>query len=399
MTLVKMKREKKSCRASSRSRTAGVDPVEKGTNVSVTFRELNIQDSFDIVKTLAEGCFARIILVKRGKEKLVLKAIHCELSSAEDFNREMNINYFLSPHQNIVTSFNVSFLWNNCFVYVQEHAPCGDLSKYVKKGGLPESQVKLVIQQLASAVEFMHSVRLVHRDLKLENILVFKPNLSCIKLCDFGYTRMEGTLVTKTNQTWMQFAPPEICQVVHLERYYCNSSSDVWQVGVILCVCLTGLSPWQCADITDPAYRQYVDWHRRKSLRMPERFKPFSPRLIRLLKRLLEPKSTKRSSITEVTKYLKDDWIRKGWSASTASSVSSSNSHGALASERRESTSTNAYQGQKIKLPEESRGSVRSRTGVNLKKFGLEASVDKRLITDRVVDWITSSSSSGSGSV
>jgi serine/threonine protein kinase len=68
---------------------------------------------------------------------------------------------------------------------------------------------------LGTALDFIHSLHLVHRDIKLENVLVFRSNLSQIKLCDFGYTRAEGALVTKTNQTWIPFSPPEICQIVH----------------------------------------------------------------------------------------------------------------------------------------------------------------------------------------
>lgn len=49
-----------------------------------------------------------------------------------------------------------------------------------------------VARQLSSALEFLHSKQLVHRDIKLENILVFAPDLSTIKLCDFGETRKEG---------------------------------------------------------------------------------------------------------------------------------------------------------------------------------------------------------------
>ncbi|CAG7674144.1 unnamed protein product [Allacma fusca] len=373
--------------------TGNTTMVQNGGNLSITYRELNVEENFDIVKTLAEGCFAKLILVKKNLDKMVLKAVHCELTSGENFTREMNYNYFLSPHQNIVTSFNVSFFWNNCYVYVQEYAPYGDLSRFVKKGGLPESQVKLIAKQLCSAIEFIHSVHLVHRDLKLENVLVFKPNFSLVKLCDFGYTRLEGTLVTKTNQTWIPFAPPEICQVVHLERYYCHSSSDVWQVGIILCVCLTGTSPWHCADIPDPIYRQYTDWHRRKSLRMPEKFKPFTPRLTRLLKRLLEPKPSKRSSICEVSKYLKDDWIRRG-----LTTAGSNNSRILL--ERRESTSTAARHSHKLsKQGTDSRASSKTRGGKFSQIYGLEMDVDKKLLSERVVDWIASSSSSSSGSV
>jgi hypothetical protein len=50
---------------------------------------------------------------------------------------------------------------------------------------------------------------------------------------------------------------------------------------------------------------------RRKSLKIPEAFKPFNPRFVRLLKRLLGPKPCQRSEVREDFKYMKDDWFRR----------------------------------------------------------------------------------------
>jgi serine/threonine-protein kinase SBK len=312
--------------SSSSSLLGGTSYSSSGPNGSSSLREMRMEEEFSIIKVLAEGTYSKVYLAKRfnssSSERLVLKAVHSELTSSEEFQRELHLTYFLSPHPNILTCFNVSFMWDNSFVFVQEHAPFGPLSRFINKskgasgGGLPEAQVKLMANQVVSALEFMHQVHLVHRDVTPDNVLVFKSNLSLVKLCDFGCTRQQGSLVVRADSSQnLSFAPPEICELLPQERYHCYTSSDVWQVGILILHCLTGGAQpvlWNSADIiTDAGFRHYESWLRRKSLKIPEALKPFSPRFVRLLKRLLEPKPCQRSEVREVFKYMKDDWFRR----------------------------------------------------------------------------------------
>jgi serine/threonine-protein kinase SBK len=50
---------------------------------------------------------------------------------------------------------------------------------------------------------------LVHRDVKLDNILVFRSNFSKVKLCDFGESRRCQSTVLRRNE-WLPYAPPEV---------------------------------------------------------------------------------------------------------------------------------------------------------------------------------------------
>lgn len=332
----------------------------------ISYRDLSdIQDEFKIVKILHDGSFSKILLAKQddsedsnssssaggkgsGSSKyLVLKAIPSSGLLTDDFKRELSYNYFLSPHPNIVTSFNISFNWASCFnVFVQEHAPFGDLSRYINinsNGGsnnynrkcLPECQVKLIASQLASALEFMHSFKLVHQDIRPENVLIFKSNMTRVKLCDFGSTRKEGTLLTKghlisSSAASTSLLAPELSYLLPQERFECHRSSDVWQMGILLCICLTGKYPWDVAEFSDPNFRQYTSWLKRKSLRIPDSFKRFTPRLVRLLKRLLEPKQHLRSEMREVYKYLKDDWIKQNCNRMIGNTNGNMNSNGSF---------------------------------------------------------------------
>ena len=198
----------------------------------------------------------------------------------------------------------------------------------------------------------------------MDNILVVAPSLSSIKLGDFGSTRSVGSLVKKTELIQSCFQPPEVCQILPQEKYYMYTSLDVWQIGILLVQCLTGCDPWQEADITDPYFCEYCDWHKKKTIRIPELFKGFSPRLIRLMKRLLEPKSTKRCEIKEVSKYLEDKWIHRE-SGLGSSRTSLQKSESSVSRMSRKSSSRSIRQ-------QRNSGPLKSSSSVRIAKFNTD---------------------------
>lgn len=94
----------------------------------------------------------------------------------------------------------------------------GDLTSNVSDTGIGELHTKRVAKQLSAALEHLHTRDLVHRDVKLDNILVFKSDFSRIKLCDFGETRRTGSVVLRRNE-WLPYAPPEVLQVPNDGNY------------------------------------------------------------------------------------------------------------------------------------------------------------------------------------
>lgn len=273
---------------------------------------MNMNDEYDIEKTIAEGCFAKILLAhhRPTNSTVVLKAIHTELMTIKEFIKEFHYNYQLSHHPNILSCYQVKFQTNEYYVYAQEHAPFGDLAGNVAANGLPETCCKRIAEQLSSALGFMHLKNLVHRDIKLENVLVFTPDFSRIKLCDFGATTREGVLVNKTNNTWLSFLPPEVLEVVKNERFICKSSSDSWQFGILLYVCLTGSTPWTSADwVRDNKYSAFMKYQKRETTKIPENFRKFTPRLLRAFRRIFDNNEDERAKVSDIMKYMKNKWL------------------------------------------------------------------------------------------
>ncbi len=123
--------------------------------------------------------------------------------------------------------------------------PGDELYNYLcRKGALPVETVQKIFTQLVGAVAYIHSKSCVHRDLKLENVLLDKHDN--VKLCDFGFTReYEG----KTNylQTFcgtVCYSAPEMLR----GEKYAGEKVDVWSLGIILFALLKGELPFDEDD-------------------------------------------------------------------------------------------------------------------------------------------------------
>ncbi|XP_076752885.1 uncharacterized protein LOC143424608 [Xylocopa sonorina] len=277
--------------------------------------KVNLIDEFDILQIVGEGWFGKILLTEHRstQTEMVLKAQPKAYTGISDFFREFHYGLHLAAHRNIITTYDVAFETAGFYVFSQEYAPLGDLTSNVTETGLGEFHAKRVARQLAAAVHHIHSRELVHRDIKLDNILVFKSDFSRIKLCDFGETRRVNTVVRRHNE-WLSYSPPEVLQIDTDETYKALTSHDVWQFGIVLFVCLTGCLPWQKAASDDPRYTRYQNWHNAtlNIAKKPKLFQLISSRAQRMFKRLLDPKPEKRpTSVLEVNKYLEDRWLAK----------------------------------------------------------------------------------------
>lgn len=126
-----------------------------------------------------------------------------------------------------------------------EWCPGDELYNYLlNKGALEPAKVQRIFTQLVGAVSYVHSKSCVHRDLKLENILLDKHG--DVKLVDFGFTReYEG----KSNylQTWcgtVCYSAPEMLK----GEKYAGEKVDVWSLGIILYALLVGELPFDDDD-------------------------------------------------------------------------------------------------------------------------------------------------------
>lgn len=187
-----------------------------------------MDDEYDVIHVMQEGWRGRLLLVehKRTRHEVVLKAIHKEATSKLEFFREFHYNYYLSPHTHILNAYDVAFQTGEYYIFAQEYAPFGDLTVNLCETGLGEMNVKKIAPQIVSALEFMHSKDLVHRNINTDNVLVFNIDFSDVKLCDFGSTRKNGSLM-KRKTVSLPYAPPEIVDTVHNESFYVSTKQVI----------------------------------------------------------------------------------------------------------------------------------------------------------------------------
>jgi len=114
----------------------------------------------------------------------------------------------------------------------------------LRHGPLPPEKVQRIFAQLVGAVTYVHNLSCVHRDLKLENILLDKNE--SVKLCDFGFTReYEGKAAhLQTFCGTICYSAPEMLR----GEKYAGEKVDVWSLGIILYALLTGELPFDDDD-------------------------------------------------------------------------------------------------------------------------------------------------------
>lgn len=281
--------------------------------VSRDLSNVDINRTFSSMRKIGTGRTSKVYSVKHPDhdKRIVLKCIQKDSTKKKEFLKEFHYSHSLSTHPTIINSFENAFETSKYYAFTQELAPEGDLSNVMKKGGIGEEKTKRLTELVAFALEFIHGKDLVHRDICLENIFVFDKDFKTVKVGDFGQTQKVGTVVKKIKSQRTAWAPPEVCAALPNEGYPCKFSVDAWQLGILIFACLTGAYPWYSADVTDNNYKAWVAWVKKKNNTIPPRFASFSPKLLNLLRRLLEPKPSTRAEVKEVYKYALDPWIKK----------------------------------------------------------------------------------------
>ncbi|CAF3425540.1 unnamed protein product [Rotaria sp. Silwood1] len=120
----------------------------------------NSNERFRTIRELGSGTYGRVMLAldRDLQQRCALKILQKSTTKHRDFQREYNYSLLLSTHRSIITTHqDRCFQTPDAYFLVQEYAPLGDLFESIPpQRGLPERAVKIIIKQVASALEFMH---------------------------------------------------------------------------------------------------------------------------------------------------------------------------------------------------------------------------------------------------
>lgn len=188
----------------------------------------------------------------------------------DNFKRELQLLQRLN-HENIIKIVGLEKTVNNTYL-ILEYCNGGSLFEYllyhnnVLKSPIPEKNIQYILNQIIKGLEYMHRNKTIHRDIKLENILIHFDNISddsfynghkinyskvnildcVIKIADLGYAReLESSDVATTIcGSPMTMAPDVIKAFGEGSDYNYNSKADLWSLGAITYELLTGTLPF-----------------------------------------------------------------------------------------------------------------------------------------------------------
>ncbi|XP_030578790.1 LOW QUALITY PROTEIN: hormonally up-regulated neu tumor-associated kinase homolog A-like, partial [Archocentrus centrarchus] len=244
-----------------------------------------------IGRKLGEGSFAKVRegLHAPTGEKVAVKVIDKRKAKKDSYvtknlRREGDIQQMIR-HPNITQLLDI-LETENSYYLVMELCPGGNLmNRIYDKKHMDERETQKYIRQLVLAVEHLHRAGVVHRDLKIENLLLDEQDN--IKLIDFGLSNCAGILgysdPFSTQCGSPAYAAPEL-----LSRKKYGPKVDVWSIGVNMYAMLTGTLPFTVEPFSLRALHQKM---------VDKEMNPLPPSLSTaatcLLKKLIEPDPSK----------------------------------------------------------------------------------------------------------
>lgn len=199
-------------------------------------------EKYHILQLVGQGCFGKVYKGRRkfSGQVVALKFISKRGKPDKDLqNLRLEIGILQRlDHPNIIRMLD-SFETGTDFVVVTEFA-YGELFEIFQDDKcLPEEEVRHIARQLTLALNYLHSQKIVHRDMKPQNVLVGADDT--IKLCDFGFARVmscQTTVLTSIKGTPLYMAP----ELVKEKPYDCTV--DLWSLGVICYELFVGQPPF-----------------------------------------------------------------------------------------------------------------------------------------------------------
>ena len=214
------------------------------------------QEDFDIGRKLGEGRFGKIYLAreKQSKYAVVLKCVSKEAvlrhDLAHQIRREVELHMYCR-HRHIIRM--LAFFWDDERIFMaMDFAEGGDMHRHLDSFPqriMPEDIAARYLAQLCGAVAYLHARRILHRDIKPDNILLKKGN---VKLADFTWAVSchQERDRRKTLCGTIDYLAPEM---VSGQDY--SAPIDMWSVGCCAFELLCGTAPFEAFDPRETCQR------------------------------------------------------------------------------------------------------------------------------------------------
>ena len=267
-------------------------------DVIISDSKVDIERVYQKIKKIGEGSFGEVWLVKHKilgnlfAMKIIEKSPYTYVGHIQN---EINILKKLD-HPYILKVLQFHFTDDKIYI-ITDYCPEGELfNEIAKKKVFSEREAAYIIYQVLTAIRYCHKMNVVHRDVKPENIMIMgreSNGLLRVKLIDFGMAKLfvEGSK-NKALVGSAYYIAPEV-----IEGKY-DESCDLWSIGVIMYILLTGKPPFDGEEDDDILKAVSIGKYDTSS----ERYSKLSFQAKDLIKRLLTVDPSQRiNSIDALT--------------------------------------------------------------------------------------------------
>ncbi|KAG0459740.1 hypothetical protein HPP92_022868 [Vanilla planifolia] len=271
----------------------------------------DVRTVYDFVRELGRGQFGVTYLVthKETGQSFACKSIATRRlvnrEMVEDVRREVQIMHHLTGHSNIV-ELKGAYEDRQSMNLVMELCEGGELfDRIIERGHYSERAAASICREIVTVVHICHSLGVMHRDLKPENFLFLsKDDDSPLKAIDFGLSAFfkPGDIFNDLVGS-AYYVAPEV-----LRRHY-GQEADIWSVGVMLYILLTGVPPFWAENeqgVFEEILKGQVDY-------TSDPWPSLSTDVKELVSSMLQQDPKERPSAAEI---LKHPWIRIDGNAS-----------------------------------------------------------------------------------
>ncbi|KAL1383363.1 hypothetical protein pipiens_013162 [Culex pipiens pipiens] len=219
------------------------DVFSKYQTKPVEISNKSVYDLYEILEEIGTGAFGVVHRCRERKTGNVFAAkfIPVSQNSERDLIRK-EIDIMNQLHHRKLIHLHDAFEDEDEFVLIYEFLSGGELFERITTEGyrMCEQEIIEYMKQICEAVKYMHEKNIIHLDIKPENVMCQTRNSNQVKLIDFGLaTRLNPNEMVKISTGTAEFAAPEI-----VEREPVGFYTDMWAVGVLAYVLISGLSPF-----------------------------------------------------------------------------------------------------------------------------------------------------------
>ncbi|XP_040496040.1 striated muscle preferentially expressed protein kinase isoform X1 [Ursus maritimus] len=231
-----------SCKAELAVRSAQTAMEVEGAREAEEQRGRRLSDFYDIHQEIGRGAFSylRRVVERSSGLEFAAKFIPSQAKPKTSAWREARLLARLQ--HDCVLYFHEAFERRRGLVIVTELCTEELLERMARKPTVCESEIRAYMQQVLEGIYYLHQNRVLHLDVKPENLMVWDgaEGEEQVRICDFGNAQE----LTPGEPQYCQYGTPEFVAPEIVNQSPVSGVTDVWPVGVVAFLCLTGISPF-----------------------------------------------------------------------------------------------------------------------------------------------------------